>query len=449
MAKIGRNDPCSCGSGKKFKKCHGVEALSERREESAAARAHAIDGRMTRKLSTYANARFGREWDPEEHFVAAGGDLRNLQLLVPFSHYVDAVQGRSVVDWFLAERAGSVAIEEREWLEAQHKAWLSIWEVHDVTRGEGFGMTDMLSGAERRVLERGGSESLHQRDMVLARVVDFRGTSVVCGIHERPLPPGLGAAVVDSVRSILKVRGKIPTTELRSAAVAAILIVSWQAALKAIENRPAPRLQNTDGEDLLFTTDHFEIRSGEDAEVMARVGAMSGAEREDGADEPVARFKFLRDGNRMHATWNNTVVGSAEISPGKLKLETNSAKRADELRRAIEGALGPLVTFRVREHQDPEAMLRDAPKSPPVPRVLSPDEIAALREIKALHYRAWLDQPLPALNGQTPREAAGTRAGMKRLLGLVKEIENHESHLPAEQRIDITSLVRELDSGPK
>jgi uncharacterized protein YecA (UPF0149 family) len=24
--KIGRNDPCFCGSGKKYKKCHGIEA---------------------------------------------------------------------------------------------------------------------------------------------------------------------------------------------------------------------------------------------------------------------------------------------------------------------------------------------------------------------------------------------------------------------------------------
>jgi uncharacterized protein YecA (UPF0149 family) len=24
--KIGRNDPCHCGSGKKFKKCHGAQA---------------------------------------------------------------------------------------------------------------------------------------------------------------------------------------------------------------------------------------------------------------------------------------------------------------------------------------------------------------------------------------------------------------------------------------
>jgi len=26
--RVGRNDPCPCGSGKKYKKCHGVDALS-------------------------------------------------------------------------------------------------------------------------------------------------------------------------------------------------------------------------------------------------------------------------------------------------------------------------------------------------------------------------------------------------------------------------------------
>jgi uncharacterized protein YecA (UPF0149 family) len=25
-AKVGRNDPCPCGSGKKYKKCHGTAA---------------------------------------------------------------------------------------------------------------------------------------------------------------------------------------------------------------------------------------------------------------------------------------------------------------------------------------------------------------------------------------------------------------------------------------
>jgi preprotein translocase subunit SecA len=26
QAKVGRNDPCPCGSGKKYKKCHGINA---------------------------------------------------------------------------------------------------------------------------------------------------------------------------------------------------------------------------------------------------------------------------------------------------------------------------------------------------------------------------------------------------------------------------------------
>ena len=29
MAKTGRNDLCSCGSGKKFKKCHGIKTESQ------------------------------------------------------------------------------------------------------------------------------------------------------------------------------------------------------------------------------------------------------------------------------------------------------------------------------------------------------------------------------------------------------------------------------------
>ena len=33
MAKTGRNDLCSCGSGKKFKKCHGIKTASDRQSK--------------------------------------------------------------------------------------------------------------------------------------------------------------------------------------------------------------------------------------------------------------------------------------------------------------------------------------------------------------------------------------------------------------------------------
>lgn len=33
MNKTGRNDLCSCGSGKKFKKCHGVKTANDRQSK--------------------------------------------------------------------------------------------------------------------------------------------------------------------------------------------------------------------------------------------------------------------------------------------------------------------------------------------------------------------------------------------------------------------------------
>jgi hypothetical protein len=33
MAKTGRNDLCSCGSGKKFKRCHGVKPSDSRKSK--------------------------------------------------------------------------------------------------------------------------------------------------------------------------------------------------------------------------------------------------------------------------------------------------------------------------------------------------------------------------------------------------------------------------------
>lgn len=45
MAKIGRNDPCPCGSGKKYKKCCSATALAQSAERARAAQL-AASGRM-------------------------------------------------------------------------------------------------------------------------------------------------------------------------------------------------------------------------------------------------------------------------------------------------------------------------------------------------------------------------------------------------------------------
>jgi hypothetical protein len=45
-------------------------------------------------------------------------------------------------------------------------------------------------------------------------------------------------------------------------------------------------------------------------------------------------------------------------------------------------------------------------------------------KLKQEHYARWLDDPLPALAGRTPREAIRTAAGREQVEDLLRGIEN-------------------------
>ena len=57
--KVGRNDPCPCGSGRKYKKCHLAEDQARRAAEREIIQLHELDGAMVHELSGYALERFG------------------------------------------------------------------------------------------------------------------------------------------------------------------------------------------------------------------------------------------------------------------------------------------------------------------------------------------------------------------------------------------------------
>jgi hypothetical protein len=70
---------------------------------------------------------------------------------------------------------------------------------------------------------------------------------------------------------------------------------------------------------------------------------------------------------------------------------------------------------------------RDAPTEPAESDPLPPEVAAGiLKEFKDRHYATWPDEPLPALDGRTPRAAARTAKLRARLVDLLKDMENHE-----------------------
>ena len=444
--KVGRNDPCPCGSGRKYKKCHlpGDEASAALER----APVHAADERLVLQMREWADRRFGEAWRRvDDDFVDPDATQ---SLARPWSVYHFEVDGKSVLDWFLEARGGKLPPAERRWLEAQRDGWLTIWEVVGVEPGRSLTVRDLLTGVERTVHEVSGSRVLVKRDAILARAVTCDDVSVLCGTHPRPLPPMEAAAVVRQMHARLRRKRDIAVAQLRDEAVGRHLIRRWEAAVDDLDRRRAipPALHNTDGDPLLFTVDRFDVVPGREHEVEALLSEITGVvpPEPDGDDR---EFHFVKPGNAMHHGLNDTRIGTAVVEAGELRLETNSTNRADVLRRHVEAACAGLVGFREREQTDPHTLLaersaREIEPPPPTP----PEAQRLLLEVKQRHYASWLDERLPALSGKTPREAARTAAGRLRVDVLLKDIENMESRLPAGERFDLTGLRATLGLEP-
>ena len=113
----------------------------------------------------------------------------------------------------------------------------------------------------------------------------------------------------------------------------------------------------------------------------------------------------------MHKSWDNTIVGRALVRERDLVLETNSLRRADDLRSKIEAGLESLVRHRARDHQDPEAMLklgRDPRVRPPSGTEKgerpAPELLETLRDFKRRHFESWLDTPMPKIATTASRQ---------------------------------------------
>jgi hypothetical protein len=416
---------------------------------------HTQDERLVVKMLRYANGRFGRDWMREaaEAFyddLAFEVEAPDTQLLMPWAVHHWELGGRPVREWFLEEKGAKLPEAERAWLLAQRPVVLSVWEVLEVQRGVGVRVRDLLGGEERFVHEVLGSRQLRPRDAVLGRMVEYEGLAVFCGMYPHPLPPVEADAVVRVARRVLRVRGDHPVSREKLALedTSLGLIHLWRDELDFLEEQAerGPELRNTDGEPFVLVEDRYELMPEARPRVLEALAKLEGVEvEEDEEDEEGVHFTFMKEGNAMHRDWENTVVGRAHIEEAVVRLETNSVKRADELRRRVEAACDGLLTRHARQETEPSKLLEQMKGQPPAPRgPRSPELLEVLRGFKARHYATWLDTGLPALRGKSPRQAVRTKAGRHEVDVLLKEMENAEATFPVEERMDFSGLRSEL-----
>jgi len=238
--------------------------------------------------------------------------------------------------------------------------------------------------------------------------------------------------------------------KLRQTAVQLLTIDVWRdLAAQLREPRPMPTLTNTDGDPIVMTTDHFDIVTPDGATVIARLATFAGAEEPEYDENGETTITIIKPGNAKMKSWDNTIIGHIVIAGRRMRVESNSVRRADDLRCELASHLGELVRHRLRDATGAEELFaraqRPSPRGKSDRRPEEPPEFKALaREFKERHMTAWVDEAVPALGGLTPREASKSPRTRKDLDLLLREMENRESRLPADERFDVGRLRAEL-----
>ncbi len=450
---IGRNDSCPCGSGKKYKKCHGISDLGSvtSPEVSRAAELKACDTELGGRLMRFARMRHGPHW---MHDALESEGMRELSdaempIVIPWlQHFKIDKSGSTLADEWRRHKGRGISPDVLLLLESYGAAWVSLWEVAEVEPGRGSRLTDLLTREERFVHDVRSSSILRRFDTVLAIILTCDGVSFFGGAHTRPLPPQFADSVVRRARRLCGVRTRpVSPDKLRDPNMQLELLAVWNAAVEDMLDQPPPTLQNTDGDPFLLTRDDFAVVSPRD-EVARRLPALAGVqEPEQEGDDTV--FVVTRAGNPVHRSWDNTVIGRIVLSATRLTVETNSTRRADSLRSAVEAMLRGRVRFRLRKEENTDQLMADAGASAATgaeraDKPLAPEMVVAMRQFREQHMRDWIDDAIPALGGLTPREAARLSGARPKLITLLKEFEQSEERLPEPQRIDLQWLREEL-----
>ncbi len=210
MAKPGRNDPCPCGSGKKYKRCCLAkgEAVSGFTD---ADRRSAIDG-----LERFVDEELGAEDDDASAFFYGEYEARLGALDYEWIQASEAVydmwffcdwqleDGRTVLDLFI-ERNPDLDAGERRYLKFVRESSMRLYEVEDLLPGESITFREIPAGTKVTVRERQGSRSLWRHALVAARAE--RGRAFIEALatdairHHSTVHENVAVAVRDRIRS--------------------------------------------------------------------------------------------------------------------------------------------------------------------------------------------------------------------------------------------------------
>jgi hypothetical protein len=273
------------------------------------------------------------------------------------------------------------------------------------------------------VRERTGSESMRPGLLIGCRVLSVEDHLELSGaIYPFSMLAAPGA--LEAARRVQEAEEIHPDDRPYETGLA--IAATWVRQL--VMPAPTPRMVDArSGEPLLFVTDHFEVLDERALnEALAACADVT----------PDAGGGWVRSRDDEDGLTRSLAAINRSERAGRIEVFYRTQRLADEGREWFEQVAGGVVRRLAREVTDPRSTLPRAGSvaAPSTASTLPPDVLAdAVEKTLLRSYANWTDEPIPALGGQTPRQAIRSAGGLERVKGLLRSYEDGEAEMARSQ----------------
>ena len=371
----------------------------------------------------------------------------NLQAKIPSS--------TTLAEMFERQSHFRLTHNERKYLVSAYRRPFSFYEVLKAIPGKGVKVRNLLTHQRHLVIDISASNALEPGQVVYALLTTIDGCDIFAAAWPRVLPHRF-------LIEILKFRdqyiGDSGATDEEVFEMDDIFReFMWQMCDTLAT---PPMVTNTDGEPMSFRTLNYTVESAEVAfQALHSLSATCSPQelRQDarlddqGSIEHV-QFNWSRVETSPKKALQNTTLAVIKLTGTTMTVEVNSEAREQAIREHIHERLGDKAEYLRTDVKSVETALREHREKGGSQSVEDedlqkhPEVQKAMREMMERHWAGWLDASIPALDGQTPRQAMRTKSGRERLEVLIREAELRDAKAtpPGLQQPIIDKVRKEL-----
>ncbi len=449
---IGRNDPCPCGSGKKYKKCclnkdnSTIDLLYYRITDTY--------NKLLDKIVSFAEKEYGPEvfkagidefflWEEPEYINEVIEEFYGVFIpwfVFNWSYDPDEIPYELDIPPYvnIAElyrrHIRNIDSLEIQLIDGVLNQPYCFYEVISSTPGENLTLRNILSGEKLKIIEKAGSQNARPGDIIFANIINIKNMNMMMACWKYLIPIGRKPMIIELRRNISKLRREV-TKEL---------ITEYQLEIRELlfdiydTFVSPPVMQNTDGDPVIFHKIHYHIKDPNEA--FNRLCDLCSSESPDELIKEATldqqgniikiEFPWTSKGNKSHKNMDNTILGFISIDKNRMTIEVNSENRAKRARAEVESRLKNSASYRTTEITSFESLMKNSSEKIKT-NVRGHEDIIKLPEVRkemekffANHWKDWINEKIPALGGKSPKQAVKTPDGRESVEALLKDAEN-------------------------